>query len=60
MSAEHDKKIAGAHNHDLVAQLAAQIAAGLIARLAGAPLNEQTVVDSAMSMAKKIFEASRA
>jgi hypothetical protein len=62
MAVEHEKKITGTHNQDLVAQLAAQIAAGMIARLSGiaAPLNEQFVVDAAMSMAKKIFEASRA
>ncbi|HXO64044.1 MAG TPA: hypothetical protein VN882_05035 [Steroidobacteraceae bacterium] len=45
--------------HELLAQLAAQIAAGMIARLAGAPLDDKAVVKGAMDMARIILEAAK-
>lgn len=49
------------HDQELLAQLAAQIAAGLIARTTGieAPLNEPLVADTSVRIAKAILEGAQ-
>lgn len=47
------------HKHELLAQLTAQIAAGMIARLAAAPLDDKAVAKRAMEMAKMILTEAR-
>ncbi len=49
------------HDQELLAQLAAQIAAGVIARLGGIEeaLEEPAVVSTSMSIAKAILEAAK-
>jgi hypothetical protein len=47
------------HKQELLAQLAAQIATGLIARTAGVPLDEKAVVKRSMEMAKMILTEAR-
>jgi hypothetical protein len=60
MAVEHEMKITGTHNQDLVAQLAAQIAAGVIARAVNEMPSTELVVTTSMRIAKAIFEASHA
>lgn len=49
------------HDQELLAQLAAQVAAGMIARTDGiaAPLNEPLVADTSVRIAKAILEAAQ-
>lgn len=49
------------HDQELLAQLAAQVAAGVIARTTGnaAPLNEPSIVDTSMRIAKALLEAAK-
>jgi hypothetical protein len=49
------------HDQELLAQLAAQIAAGVIERTTGAaaPLNEPFIVDTSIRIAKAILEAAK-
>ena len=49
------------HDQELLAQLAAQIAAGVIARAGGIgdALQEPNVVDTSVRIAKAILEASK-
>lgn len=49
------------HDQELLAQFAAQIAAGVIAHATGAaaPLNEPSIVDTSVRIAKAILEAAK-